>query len=60
MKDPLVLGKAAQRVAALHPELPPMQADFTVMVKPGTEIFVLTATSPSAGLFPGVPRRRDG
>ena len=47
MQDPLVLGKAAQRVAALHPELPPMKADFTVIVKPGTEIFVLTATSPS-------------
>jgi succinoglycan biosynthesis transport protein ExoP len=48
MKDPLVLDKAAQRVAALHPELPPMKADFTVMTKPGTEIFVLTATSPSS------------
>jgi polysaccharide biosynthesis transport protein len=47
MKDPLVLDKAAQRVAALHPELPQMKADLTVIVKPGTEIFVLTATSPS-------------
>jgi succinoglycan biosynthesis transport protein ExoP len=47
MNDPQVLNKAAQRVAALHPELPPMKADFTVMVKPGTENFILTATSPS-------------
>ena len=47
MKDPQVLDKAAERVAALHPELPPMKAELTVMVEPGTEIFVLTATSPS-------------
>jgi succinoglycan biosynthesis transport protein ExoP len=47
MKDPLVQDKAAQSVAALHPELPPLKADFTVIVQPGTEIFILTATSPS-------------
>jgi succinoglycan biosynthesis transport protein ExoP len=47
MKDPTVQAKAAERVAALHPELPRMDAEFTVIVQPGTEIFVLTATSPS-------------
>jgi succinoglycan biosynthesis transport protein ExoP len=47
MQDPIVLNRAAQRVAALHPELPPMKADLTVVVQPGTEVFILTATSPS-------------
>lgn len=47
MKDASVQSKAAARVAALHPELPRMDASFTVGVKPGTEIFQLTATSPS-------------
>ena len=42
-----VQSNAAKRVAALHPELPPMEADFNVMIKPNTEIFVLSATSPS-------------
>ena len=42
-----VQSNAAKRVAALHPELPPMEPDFNVMIKPNTEIFVLSATSPS-------------
>jgi len=47
MKSDEVLRNAAKRVAALHPELPTMDADLTVALKPSTEIFVLTATSPS-------------
>ena len=47
MKSDKVQINAAKRVATLHPELPPMDADLSVSIKPGTEIFVLTATSPS-------------
>jgi capsular exopolysaccharide synthesis family protein len=48
MKSDSVLRNAAKRVAAQHPELPAMEADFAVTIKPSTEIFVLSATSPSA------------
>ena len=47
MMGETVQQNAAKRVAALHPELPPMSADFNVMIRPNTEIFVLTAVSPS-------------
>ncbi len=48
MKSDSVQRRAATRVVALHPELAGIQADFTVTVKPNTEIFDLTATSSSA------------
>jgi succinoglycan biosynthesis transport protein ExoP len=48
MKSDEVQRNAAKRVAAAHPELPPMEASLSVAIKPTTEIFVLTATSPSA------------
>jgi succinoglycan biosynthesis transport protein ExoP len=48
MKSDEVQRNAAKRVAAAHPELPPMDASLSVAIKPTTEIFVLTATSPSA------------
>jgi succinoglycan biosynthesis transport protein ExoP len=48
MKSDQVQKKAAARVASLHPELPRMKAEFTVSIMPGTEIFDLTAISPSA------------
>jgi succinoglycan biosynthesis transport protein ExoP len=48
MKSAEVQRNAAKRVAAQHPELPPLEAELTVALKPTTEIFVLTATSPSA------------
>jgi succinoglycan biosynthesis transport protein ExoP len=47
MMDATVQSKAAARVAVLHPELSRMSADFNVVIQPSTEIFVLTATSPS-------------
>jgi succinoglycan biosynthesis transport protein ExoP len=48
MKSDQVQRRAAARVVALHPEMAGIGADFTVTVKPNTEIFDLTATSPSA------------
>jgi uncharacterized protein involved in exopolysaccharide biosynthesis len=48
MKSDQVQRRAAARVVALHPELKGIEADFTVTVKPNTEIFDLTATSSSA------------
>src|SRR5579871_1600830 len=47
MLSDTVQHKAAERVAALHPELPPMTADFSVSLRPNTEVFVLSAVSPS-------------
>jgi capsular exopolysaccharide synthesis family protein len=48
MKSDQVQERAAARVVAEHPELAGLHAEFTVAIKPGTEIFDLTATSPSA------------
>jgi succinoglycan biosynthesis transport protein ExoP len=42
-----VMINAAKKVAALHPELPRMNASLAVLIRPNTEIFELTATSPS-------------
>jgi capsular exopolysaccharide synthesis family protein len=47
MLDGRVQENAARRVAALHPELPPMHADMQVVMKPNAEIFDLIATSPN-------------
>jgi capsular exopolysaccharide synthesis family protein len=47
MRSDEVLENAARKVAALHPELPRTQADLQVVIKPNTEIFVLSATSPN-------------
>jgi succinoglycan biosynthesis transport protein ExoP len=47
MKDAKVQSRAAARVAVLHPELSRTSADFNVVMSPGTEVFILTAVSPS-------------
>jgi capsular exopolysaccharide synthesis family protein len=47
MLDDRVRENATRRVAAMHPELPPMYADLEVVIKPNTEIFELSATSPN-------------
>ena len=47
MLDGRVQENAVRRVAALHPELPPMHPDLQVVRETGTEIFELSATSPN-------------
>ncbi len=42
-----VLLNAEKKVAALHPELPRTHANLMVVIRPNTEIFEMTATSPN-------------
>jgi succinoglycan biosynthesis transport protein ExoP len=47
MTSGTVQENAARRVAALHPELPKMDASLSVNIRPNTEIFEMAAISPS-------------
>jgi succinoglycan biosynthesis transport protein ExoP len=48
MRSEQVQTRAAARVVALHPNLASMHADFAVTLEPNTEIFDLSAVSPSS------------